>query len=111
MKVTIAALALAAAVTGCGGGGAGNELAVTHSALRPGQIKLVVQNSGEEAARIAQVILNDAFVDFRPRRRTLAPGDAETIVVPYPWIRGESYDIELMTGSGRTVGYELEDAA
>jgi FtsP/CotA-like multicopper oxidase with cupredoxin domain len=34
----------------------------------------------------------------------------ETITVSYPWIHGESYEIELMTSTGRTVGYDIEDA-
>jgi zinc transporter, ZIP family len=84
---------------------------VTQSTLRPGQIALVVSNGGEEAAQIAQVILNDAFVGFRASRPGLAPGDAETITVTYPWIRGENYDIRLMTSTGRTVDYEIEEAA
>jgi hypothetical protein len=57
------------------------------------------------------VILNDAFVDFHASQRTLDPGDVERITVPYHWIRGEAYDIELMTGTGRTVGFEIEEAA
>jgi hypothetical protein len=41
----------------------------------------------------------------------LAPGDAETITVACPRIQGEAYDIELLTSTGRTVGYEVEEAA
>jgi ZIP family zinc transporter len=106
----VAGVALAMAAPWRQHGGSG-EVKVTHVALRPGRIALVVVNGSEERARVAQVILNDAFVDFRAPRRTLAPGDTETIVVSYPWIRGENYDIELMTGTGRTVGYEIEQAA
>jgi zinc transporter, ZIP family len=88
-----------------------SEMKVSHVALRPGHIRLVVVNGGEERARVAQVILNDAFVDFRATWRALLPGDAETIVVAYPWIRGESYEIRLMTSTGRTVEYEIEEAS
>jgi hypothetical protein len=105
------ALVVVALASGCGGSSTPAELAVTQSTLRPGQIALVVGNGGEEAARIAQVILNDAFVDFRASRPGLAPGAAETITVTYPWIRGENYDIRLMTSTGRTVDYEIEEAA
>jgi hypothetical protein len=68
------------------------------------------ENGSDAAARVAQVILNDAFVDFRASRLALAPGAEETITVSYPWIHGESYEIELMTSTGRTVGYDIEDA-
>ena len=100
-----------AMASGCGGSSSPAELAVTESTLQPGQIALVVSNSGEEAARITQVILNDAFVGFRASRPRLAPGEAETITLTYPWIPGENYDVRLMTSTGRTVDYEIEEAA
>ncbi len=90
---------------------AGDDMHVTQATLHPGRIALVVVNGGEDAQRVAQVILNDAFVDFRASRAALFPGDAETITVSYPWIPGEAYDIELLTSTGRTVGYEIEEAA
>jgi hypothetical protein len=105
-------LVLAMAVSGCGGGGAaGGELGVEHATLTPGRIVLVLVNGSEDPARVAQVILNDAFVDFRASRPIVQPGDAERITVSYPWIQGEAYDIELLTSTGRTVGYEIEEAA
>ncbi|OLD99931.1 MAG: hypothetical protein AUG91_05630 [Actinobacteria bacterium 13_1_20CM_4_69_9] len=103
-------VALAAVLAGCGGGG-GGEIAVTQAKLQPGAITLVVRNESEETARVEQVILNDAFVDFRASARTIPAGDIEAFVVLYPWIRGENYDIRLMTSSGRTVDYEIEEAA
>jgi zinc transporter, ZIP family len=103
-------LALASGLAGCGGSGDG-DLAVTQSKLQPGAITLVVRNESEESERVSQVILNDAFVDFRASARTIPPNDVEAFVVLYPWIRGENYDIRLMTSSGRTVDYEIEEAA
>ena len=85
-------------------------VAVEQANLRPGAIVLVVVNNSEETARVAQVILNDAFVDFQQSRRVLAPGDAERITVSYPWVLGESYDVQLMTRTGATIAYEIEDA-
>ena len=70
-----------------------------------------MRNESEESARVEQVILNDAFVDFWASARTILPGDVEAFVVLYPWIRGENYDIRLMTSTGRTVDYEIEEAA
>ena len=86
------------------------ELTVDRAALRSGSIVLVLANRSEADARIAQVIVNDAFVDFRASQRALGPGDAERILVSYPWVRGESYDVRLMMSSGATVEYEIEDA-
>ena len=102
-------LLLVAVTAGCGGGGSGN-LAVTQTELQPGAITLVLRNGSEEVARVAQVIVNDAFVDFESSARTIPPGDIEAFVVPYHWINGESYEIRLMTSTGETVDYEIEDA-
>lgn len=110
MKTAVLALAVAALASGCGGGGEG-ELAVTQVTLQPGAITLVARNGSEEAARVAQVIVNDAFVDFDASARTIPPDDVEAFVVPYHWIRGESYEIRLLTSTGRTVDYEIEEAA
>jgi hypothetical protein len=87
-----------------------HEVMVEQATLRPGAIVLVVVNNSEETARIAQVILNDAFVDFQQSGRLLAPGEVQRITVSYPWVPGESYDVQLMTRTGSTIAYEIEDA-
>jgi ZIP family zinc transporter len=87
------------------------DVSVERATLRPGAIVLVVVNNSEETARVAQVILNDAFVDFDQSQRRLEPGGAERITVSYPWIPGEAYDVELMTATGATIAYEIEEAA
>jgi hypothetical protein len=86
------------------------EVAVEQATLRPGAIVLLVVNNSEETARVAQVILNDAFVDFQQSQRVLAPGEVQRITVSYPWVAGESYDVQLMTRTGSTIAYEIEDA-
>jgi len=88
----------------------GEELAVDHATLRPGTIALHVVNGSEDTARVAQVIVNDAYVDFNATRRSLAPDDRGTVAVTYPWIEGESYEIELLLSTGRAVMYDIEDA-
>ena len=52
---------------------------------------------------MAQVIVSDAYVDFTASRRTVRPDDAERITISYPWVEGESYDIELLLSSGDAV--------
>ena len=109
MKRLAVTLALAAAMVGCGGGK--DELQVTHASLSPGEITLVVENRSAETQQLAQVIVNDAFVDFRASNRTVPPRDVEAVVISYPWIRGESYEIRVLTSTGSTVDYEIEAAA
>jgi hypothetical protein len=89
---------------------AAREVSVERATLRPGAIVHVVVNNSEETARVAQVILNDAFVDFDQSRRRLEPGGAERITVWYPWIASEAYDVQLMTATGATIAYEIEEA-
>ncbi len=88
----------------------GDELAVEHATLRPGTIALHLVNGSENTARVAQVIVNDAYVDFNATGRSLAPEDRGTVAVAYPWITGESYEIELLLSTGGAVMYEIEDA-
>ena len=88
----------------------GGEAAVQQATLRPGEISLVFSNESEESARVAQIILNDAFVDFHQTHSEVKPGAAERITISYPWISGENYDVRLMTASGATVEYEIEEA-
>jgi hypothetical protein len=85
-------------------------LAVERSILQPGQIVLLARNDGDQPVRIAQVLVNDAFVDFHARRLTVPPGRTNEIAVHYRWIAGESYEIGLLTSTGGIVEYELEDA-
>jgi ZIP family zinc transporter len=89
---------------------AAREVSVERATLRPGAIVLDVVNNSEQTARVAQVILNDAFVDFQQSRPVLAPGEVQRITVSYPWVAGESYDVQLMTRTGATIAYEIEDA-
>jgi ZIP family zinc transporter len=86
-------------------------LAVQRSMLHPGMIMLFARNDGAEAVRIAQVLVNDAFVDFATRRLTVGPRRQTEVDVYYPWVEGESYEIGLLTATGAIVEYELEDAA
>jgi ZIP family zinc transporter len=106
----VVALAVVALATACGGGAADGQLGVTHATLTPGRIVLVLANHSEDEAHVEQVIVNDAFVDFRISRDDVPPGDVEAIVVFYPWIKGESYELELLTSTGATVDYEIEEA-
>ncbi len=85
-------------------------MTVEQAVLRPGAIVLVVVNNSEKTVHVAQVILNDAFVEFRQSQREVAPGDAERITVSYPWVPGESYDVQLMMPTGATIAYGIEDA-
>jgi hypothetical protein len=106
----LAAVAVLVALRPWHGTGRSGELAVEQATLRPGTIALVLMNGSEEVARVAQVIVNDAYVDFTASQQSVRPDDAERILISYPWISGESYEIELLLSSGGAVEYEIEEA-
>lgn len=73
-------------------------LTIERTILRPGQIDIIVRNSGPEEVQIAQVIINDALSPFTvssgqiiPRLRTAA------VHLDYAWTQGEAYSIRLFT--------------
>lgn len=83
------------------------ELAVERAALEPGTITLTVRNEGPDAVRLAQVFVNDRFVDFEVDRRDVERLGAQRVEIPYPWIEGEAYEIGLLTSSGGVVAHEI----
>jgi zinc transporter ZupT len=83
------------------------ELAVERTVLRPGQIELTVRNDGPDAVRVAQVIVNDAFVDFTSSDAVLGRLGAATLSIAYPWVEGEAYEVALLTSLGATIDHEI----
>jgi hypothetical protein len=113
MKAAIA-LVVVVALLGTGfvvmhgmrGGSKGDEVEVTHATLQPGRIVLTLQSHADHVVAIAQAIVNDAYVNFDAG----SPGSAD-IAIDYPWIEGESYEIELLTSTGASVDFEIDDAS
>jgi zinc transporter, ZIP family len=88
-----------------------DEVSVSRAILRPGEIELVVVNDSADTARVAQAIVSDAYVDFRTSRQTVKPSQTAHVTLMYPWVEGESYDVELLLSPEGAVEYEIEDAA
>jgi zinc transporter ZupT len=85
------------------------DLAVERTVLRPGSIELGVRNDGPDAVNVAQVIVNDAYVDFRGAGE-LGRLDRRTLRMSYPWIEGEAYEILLVTSTGATIEHAIDAA-
>ena len=83
----------------------GDDVKVTHATLQPGRIVLTLQSHADNVVSIAQAIVNDSYVNFVAG----TPGSAD-IAIDYPWIAGESYEIELLTSTGASIDFEIEDA-
>jgi ZIP family zinc transporter len=88
------------------------DLAVERTVLRPGTIELTVRNDGPDAVRIAQVSVNDSFVDFDGGKPGAEIGrlDSERVKIDYPWVEGEAYEVSLVTSTGNTIAHEISTA-
>jgi hypothetical protein len=101
-------------LAGCGGvtarapKHADAELTVQRIDLKPGTMAIVVTNGTDEPATLCQVAVDDGFVAFTGPEQTVAPHQTARLVIPYPWIEGQGYDVKVLTGDGEPLEYELE---
>lgn len=81
------------------------ELSVERTVLRPGQIELTVRNDGSDPVRVAQISVNDAFVPFNRNAPSAEVGrlSAEKLTIPYDWVEGQAYAVQLHTPTGGTI--------
>ena len=86
-------------------GTSSGEVTVDHVTLRPGEIVLTLESHPDEVVTIAQAIVNDAYVDFEA-----GSPEAADVAIHYPWIKGESYEIELLTPTGASIDHEIGEA-
>jgi ZIP family zinc transporter len=84
------------------------ELAVERTVLRPGEIELSTRNTGPDPVTVAQVFVNDAYVDFATSQRTLGRLATATLTLDYPWQEGSPALVTLVTSSGVTIEHEIE---
>jgi len=86
------------------------DIAVEQAVLRPGEIEVTVRNSGPDAVAVAQVFVNDSYVDF-----TGDTGDtgeigrlgSQKLTLDYPWQEGSPLLVTLLTSTGATVEHEI----
>jgi zinc transporter, ZIP family len=86
------------------------KLVVERTMLRPGEIELRVRTDGPDPVRVAQVAVDDGFVDFRSDTAALGRLESETITIAYPWIEGEAYEVSLLTSTGATIVHDIDAA-
>lgn len=78
-------------------------LSVERTVLSPGQIELTVRNVGPDPVQIAQVAVNDSFVDVVGAVEPLGRLETGTVALAHPWLEGQPYTISLLTSTGVTV--------
>ena len=86
------------------------ELAVERTVLRPGEIELTVRNTGPDRVRIAQVFVNDAYVDYSTGKQEVGRLDTQQLKLDYPWQEGSPYLVTMLTATGVTLEHEIEAA-
>ncbi|MDX6591424.1 MAG: zinc transporter, family [Gaiellales bacterium] len=86
------------------------ELVAEKTTLRPGVIELSVRNDGPDDVSIAQVMVNDAFVQFSGADEPIGRLDTTTVRIQQPWIEGEAYEVVLLTSNGGTIAHEIPAA-
>ncbi len=86
------------------------ELAVERTVLKPGVIELTVRNDGPDAVRIAQVSVNDAFVQFSGAEGSIDRLSSAKLRVQEPWVEGQTYEVALLTSTGATISHSIDAA-
>lgn len=87
------------------------RVAVERTILHPGVIELRVRNDGPDQIRLAQVIVNDAYVPVPDLgEEPLGRLSARSVRVPFDWVEGEAYEIALLTSTGVTLPVVIEAA-
>lgn len=88
------------------------RVAVQRIELKPGEIVARIMNDGPDTVTIAQVLVNDAYRQFRMEPvQTLKRLQRATLRIPYPWLEAEPLHIVLVSSSGVTFSKEVPAAA
>ncbi len=86
------------------------ELAVERTVLRPGEIDLTIRNTGPDPVQIAQVFVNDAYVDYSTDKQEVGRLSTQDLTLDYPWQEGSPYVVTMLTATGVTIEHEIEAA-
>jgi ZIP family zinc transporter len=86
------------------------NLTVERTILRPGEIELQLRNNGLDDVTVAQAAINDGFVAFTGGRGPIGHLDKANLVLSYPWIGGEAYEISLLLSTGTTITTSIDAA-
>jgi ZIP family zinc transporter len=86
------------------------EIAVERTVLRPGKIDLTLRNTGPDPVQLAQVFVNDAYVDYSTGKQELGRLSTQSLTLDYPWQEGSPYVVTMLTATGVTLEHEIEAA-
>ncbi len=86
------------------------ELAVERTVLTPGVIELTVRNTGPDPVQVAQVFVNDAYVDVTGATEPIGRLGSDTLRLVYPWQDGQPYLVSMLTSTGLVIEHEIPAA-
>lgn len=86
------------------------NLAVERTELRPGEIDVYVRNGGPDPVTVAQVMVNDAYVNFSGQSGEISRLGSQKLTLDYPWQEGTPLLITLLTSTGVTIEHTVEVA-
>lgn len=90
------------------------DLTVTHTTLpHDEQIILHVTNNGPDPVEVRQILIDEAYWDFRMVRdgetiQELGPAQSARIIIPYHWTPGWDLDINIVLSDGATFEHVIE---
>jgi ZIP family zinc transporter len=88
------------------------SLVFERTVLAPGRIELHVRNTSPRDLAVAQVAIRDAFVPFTVSPAAVVPRLGRAVIlIPYPWVTAEPYDIRVFSGSSIVFETSIEAAA
>jgi ZIP family zinc transporter len=86
------------------------QLSVERADLSPGVIELHVRNTGADPVAVAQVFVNDAYVDFTGVDEPIGRLSSDTLRLDYPWQDQQPYMISMLTSTGAVIEHEIPAA-
>ncbi|MEV0066414.1 MULTISPECIES: ZIP family metal transporter [unclassified Amycolatopsis] len=86
------------------------QLIVEHTQLTPGAIELTLRNTGPDPVQVAQVFVNDTYVDFTGGTGPIQRLGTDTLRLTYPWQNGQPYTVAMLTSTGLAIEHEIPAA-
>ena len=86
------------------------ELAVERTVLTPGVVELTVRNTGPDPVQVAQVFVNDVYVDFTGATEPIGRLGSDTLRLVYPWQNGQPYLVSMLTSTGLVIEHQIPAA-
>jgi len=86
-------------------------LTIERFVLNDQGITALLVNGGPEPVTVAQVMVDEAYWDFKIEPDATIPRLGRAAVfIPYPWVEGEAHKVVLMTNTGLTFAAGVEVA-